>query len=304
MSDKEFRVRQIESNDGFIMSPKNDFAFKLLFGDEKNKDLLIELLSVILKIDKRKFKNIKLINTELNREFAEDKKGILDVRAKMSDGTEIDIEIQLSHTKYMAERTLYYWSKMYTNQIKSGDSYKKLKKCITINIVDFIYTDVDKVYSKYNLTESETGYKLTDVMEIYFLELAKLRESKIEIDEEDKVIQWMMFLEAKSKEVLDMLGEKNEAIKKATSILEIMSHDDDTRRAYDAREAALHDEMTKIIEAEEKGKEEGREEEKMRNAKNLLLMGISVDIVSQGIGLDIEIVKSISKDLNTSNKIH
>ena len=133
----------------------------------------------------------------------------------MRDGKEIDIEIQLSHTKYMAERTLYYWSKMYTSQIKSGDSYRKLKKCITINIVDFSYTGVNKPYSKYNLTEDETGYKLTDVIEIYFLELEKLRDKTIEIDENDKVIQWMMFLEAKNKEVLDMLGEKNKAIKKA-----------------------------------------------------------------------------------------
>lgn len=73
----------------------------------------------------------------------------------------------------MAERTLYYWSKMYTSQIKSGDSYRKLKKCITINIVDFSYTDINKPYSKHNLTQSEIGYKLTDVMEIYFLELEK-----------------------------------------------------------------------------------------------------------------------------------
>lgn len=293
---KEIKVRHISINDGFIMSPKNDFAFKLIFGDEKNKDLLIEFLSVILKIEKLKFKNIKLINTELNREFAEDRKGILDVRAKMSDGTEIDIEIQLSHTKYMAERTLYYWSKMYTSQIKSGDSYRKLKKCITINIVDFSYTDVNKPYSKYNLTESETGHKLTDVMEIYFLELEKLRDSKIEIDEEDKVVQWMMFLEANSKEVLDMLGEKNEAIKKATSILEIMSQDEATRRAYDAREAELHDEATKIEEAEENIK--------LQNAKNLLIMGVGVDIISEAIGLDVELVKKMKKDLTETKLNH
>ena len=96
-----------------------------------------------------------------------------------------------------------------------------------------------------------------------------------------------------------MLGEKNEAIKKATSILEIMSHDEDTRRAYEAREAALHDEATKIIEAEKKGKEE----EKLQNAKNLLLMGVDVEIVSQAIVLDIELVKRMKKDLNASNLV-
>ena len=63
-------------NDGFIMSPKNDFAFKLLFGDEKNKDLLIELLNAILKIPYDELSDIELINTVLLREFAKDRKGI------------------------------------------------------------------------------------------------------------------------------------------------------------------------------------------------------------------------------------
>lgn len=66
-------------NDGFIMSPKNDFAFKLLFGDEKNKDLLIAFLDAILGMPHDELENIELINTELLREFAEDRKGILDV---------------------------------------------------------------------------------------------------------------------------------------------------------------------------------------------------------------------------------
>jgi len=64
-------------NDGFIMSPKNDFVFKLLFDDENNKDLLIELLNSILKMPHDELEDIELIDTELLREFAEDRKGIL-----------------------------------------------------------------------------------------------------------------------------------------------------------------------------------------------------------------------------------
>ena len=59
------------------------------------------------------------------------------------------------------------------------------------------------------------------------------------------IIQWMMFLEARNKEAFDMLGEKNKN-KKGDNILEIISHDEDTRRAYDSREAELHDQMTKF----------------------------------------------------------
>ncbi|WP_310939911.1 Rpn family recombination-promoting nuclease/putative transposase [Clostridium sp. SHJSY1] len=104
----------------FIMSPKNDFVFKLLFGDEKNKDLLIAFLNAILEKPNNELEDIELVNTELLREFAEDRKGILDVRAKTKKGEHIDIEIQVLYTDYMAERTLFYWSKMYNGQIKSN----------------------------------------------------------------------------------------------------------------------------------------------------------------------------------------
>ena len=139
-------------NDGFIMSAKNDFVFKLLFGDEKNKDLLIAFLNAVLGKPQDELEDIELINTELLREFAEDRKGILDVRAKTKNGEQIDIEIQVLYTDYMAERTLFYWSKMYNGQIKSGDTYDKLKKCITINIVDFECLPINKVHSSFHIT--------------------------------------------------------------------------------------------------------------------------------------------------------
>ena len=75
-----------------------------------------------------------------------------------------------------------------------------------------------------------------------------------------------------------------------------MSHDEDTRRAYDAREAALHDEVTKILEA--------KEEVMIQNAKNFLIMGVSVAMVSQGTGLEIGVVETIKKSLNSSNAIN
>ena len=52
-----------------IMSPKIDFVFKLIFGDEKNKEILIAFLSDVLRLPKKEFKNIELLNTELIKEF-------------------------------------------------------------------------------------------------------------------------------------------------------------------------------------------------------------------------------------------
>ena len=246
-------------DDRFIMSPKIDFVFKLIFGDDKNKDILIAFLSAVLKMPVEEFAGIEIINNELLREFAEDKKGILDVRAKMSSGKQIDIEIQILPTQFMPARTLFYWSKMYSSQARAGDSYAVLKKCVTINILDFKCIPLNKLHSTYHLTEDETGHQLTDILEIHFLELPKLFDESVEKDESEPVIQWMEFIDGKSKGVMEMLATKNEEIKKALSILEIVSQDEKARMIYEAREAEIRDQITRIESAREEGLKEGME---------------------------------------------
>ncbi|AGX41931.1 Rpn family recombination-promoting nuclease/putative transposase [Clostridium saccharobutylicum] len=282
-----------KNNDNFIMSPKIDFVFKLLFGDERNKDLLISFLSAVLDLPESEFIGIEILNTELFREFKEDKKGILDVRAKTKNGKQIDIEIQVLPTEFMPERTLFYWSKMYTAQVKPGDTYDKLKKCITINIVDFKCTPLKKIHSSYHLVEDETSYKLTDILEIHFLEIPKLFDEDILTDEEDPIVQWMEFLDGKSKGVMEMLAKKNESIKKAYSLLQIISKDEKARMIYEAREAELRDQLTRIKCAEEKG----ANEKSIKIAQNLLRMGLSVQQVASAAEIEIDEVEMIKEDL-------
>ena len=240
------------------MSPKVDFVFKLIFGQENNKDLLMAFLKAVLGDSADEYEGIEIINNELLREFSEDRKGILDVRAKTKSGRQIDIEIQILPTQFMPERTLFYWSKMFTSQVKPGDTYDRLKKCITINIVDFICTPLPKLYSCYHLTEDETGYRLTDILEVHFLEIVKLSDLEISRDPRDPVVEWMEFLDAKSKGVMEMLAEKNKDIKKAYNLLQIISKDEKARMLYEAREAELRDQLTRLKVAEDKGRAEGK----------------------------------------------
>ncbi|MCH5138993.1 PD-(D/E)XK nuclease family transposase [Clostridiaceae bacterium UIB06] len=278
--------------DNFIMSPKIDFVFKLLFGDEKNKDLLIDFLSAVLNLPEGEFIGIEILNTELFREFKEDKKGILDVRAKTKDGKQIDIEIQVLPTEFMPERTLFYWSKMYTTQIKPGDTYDKLKKCITINIVDFKCTPLKKLHSTYHIVEDDTWYILTDALEVHFLEIPKLFDDEVPKDEESPIVQWMEFLDGKSKGVMEMLAKKNESIKKAYNLLQIISKDEKARMIYEAREAELRDQLTRIKSAEQKG----ANEKSIKIARNLLKMGLSVEQVATAAELTIEQIEKIKKE--------
>ncbi|KJR45018.1 Signal transduction histidine kinase [Desulfosporosinus sp. I2] len=286
---KKSKSKKTSTDDGFLMSPKIDFVFKLIFGDEKNKDLLIAFLSAVLGVPTEDFEGIEIINSELLREFAEDKKGILDVRVKTKQGKQIDIEIQILPTEFMPERTMFYWSKMYISQIKPGDTYDLLQKCITINIVDFKCTPLKLLHSSYHLTEDATGYRLTDILEVHFLEIVKLADLEIPRDENDPIVEWMEFLDAKSKGVIEMLAEKNKDIKKAYDILQIISKDEKARMLYDAREAELRDQLTRMKSEKDKGRAEGRTEV----AKNLLDMGFEIPKVALATGLSEEEVKRL-----------
>lgn len=95
-----------------------------------------------------------------------------------------------------------------------------------------------------------------------------------------------------------MLAEKNEKIRKAYNILEVISKDDNARAAYEAREAELHDQMTRLKSAREEGIKEGTKETTIKNAKNFLLMELEVDMVAKGTGLSVDEVLKIKGELN------
>ena len=101
-----------------LISLKIDYAFKLIFGKEGNEAILIAFLNAALKLPQgRQIEDITIVNPELNKEYQEDKKSILDVRAVTMAGMQINIEIQLSNQYDMEKRSLYYWAEMYSRQM-------------------------------------------------------------------------------------------------------------------------------------------------------------------------------------------
>lgn len=286
----------------------------MVFGDENNKDLLAALLGALLEMPQSDFQGLEIMNNELLREFKEDKKGILDVRVKTSTGKQIDIEIQILPTEFMPQRTLYYWSKMYTGQIKSGDAYDSLMKCITINIIDFECIPLPKLHTVFHITEDETDYRLTDMLEVHFLELTKLSNEEKVSKKNDEVTDWMTFIDGKSEGVMKMLSQKNENIKKAYDILQIISKDEKARMLYEAREAEIKDQLTRAREYENRGRLEGRVEGRLEGrlegmlegdlegrketARNFLNMGMDAELVAKGTGLSLEQVEMLKQQLN------
>lgn len=237
----------------FLMKPKIDFAFKEIMTDEKART---GFLAAVLKIKPEDIKETQILNTNLRKEHEDDKQGILDVRLLLNNASEIDIEIQLSQIKVWAERSLFYLAKMYTDQIAPGQSYKVFKKCINISILDFeLFPDETEFYSCFHIREDTRSFIYTDKIEFHLIELPKLPK---ELKEDSSDIElWAKFINAERKEEFDMLAQKNPYIESAYERLQVISQDRQKRLEYEAREKAILDHNQMILEAEERGREQG-----------------------------------------------
>jgi predicted transposase/invertase (TIGR01784 family) len=108
----------------------------------------------------------------------------------------------------------------------------------------------------------------------------------------------MEFIDGKSKGVMEMLAAKNEQIKKAFNLLEIISQDEKARMIYEARQAEIHDQVTRLESAREEGKEEGKKEGIKELAIKLLNRGIDINVIIETSGLsrqEIEVLKAESE---------
>lgn len=120
------------------MDLKIDYAFKQLFGSEKNKEILIVFLNSILKrTNEDIIQDISFESSEIVGEYDEDKQSRLDLLVRTKANEWINIEMQFTNKFDMVKRTLYYWSKVYTKPMKAGMAYKQLNPVITINILNF-----------------------------------------------------------------------------------------------------------------------------------------------------------------------
>ena len=279
------------------IKPLNDFVFKKVFGEKGNEDILLAFINAVLKrTNKDILVDLEIIdNKELTRELIGDRTGIIDVRAKTFNHEHIDIEVQLTDQGNMDKRTLFYWGKMYLENIKKGQDFKSLEKVITINILDFEFLGTESYQSSFHLWEDlEKDYMLTDVVEIHFLELPKFRKMLNKNIRESSIERWLTFLEKDiSDNTLKELIELEPVIQKAENKIEYISSDKKAMELYWNRETSLHERANMINSAMDRGLEKG----KVESAINFLKLGLDIETVSKGTGLSIEEITKLYDNL-------
>lgn len=279
------------------MNPKIDYVFKRIFGYQGNEEITTALLSSILK---KQISNLQLnCNPILEKDLLDDKVGILDIKAKIDDCINCNIEMQVVDKKNIEKRILFYWSKMYNMSIKEGDDYEKLEKSIAILITDYELEglkEIEKYITKWNIREEEyQKIILTDVMEIYIIELPKFDRYKEKTDK--KLNSWVKFIE--NPEVVDM--KENKEIGKAKKVLEEISQDEHERYLTELRQKYIMDKKA-IADAgfdkgfkagEQHGMQQGMQQEKIAIAKNMKIQNIDIKTISKVTGLSIDEIKNL-----------
>ena len=270
-----------------LLNPKIDFVFKKIFGSEEHPGVLIAFLNAVLKTNVP-IVDVEIKNTDIEKAHIEDKFSRLDAKAKTSNKEIINIEIQLKNEYNMIQRSLYYWSKLYEEQLGDGDRYDKLCRTVCINILDFKYLKNDRFHNRYRLKEIETNEELTDIQEIHFIEIPKLNKLNSE-EVVDMLEAWIEFLRDPESEVVRKLEMTNKEIREAKDTLYKLSRNEKERELYFLREKSIKDEISVLANAEEMG----IQKEKVETVLRLNSIGLDVSQIAVGAGITVEEVESI-----------
>ena len=278
-----------------LLNPKIDFVFKKIFGSEKHPGVLISFLNAVLK-PKNNITDVEIKNTDIDKSYIEDKFSRLDVKAVTSKNEIINIEIQLKNEYNMIQRSLYYWSKLYEEQLEEGDRYDKLCRTVCINILDFKYLKNDRFHNGYRLKEIETNEELTDLQEIHFIEIPKLKRFESTEEIVDLLEGWVEFLRDPESEVIRKLEMSNKEIREAKDELYRLSRNSKERELYYLREKSLRDEISALANAKEKGLKEGLKqglfEGKLESARSFLDI-LDDDTIATKLNIDVDIIKKL-----------
>ena len=296
-----------------LLKLTNDYVFKSNFGYKGRENTTRVLLKDIFR------KDIKIVeldnNTITEKEINDDKIGIMDVKAIIDNSTVCDIEMQVVRQKDIIQRILFYWSKIFSKEVKAGESYSQAKKTICILIANFELNnlqDIKKYISRWNLREEEFTKKvLTNMIDIYIIELPKV-EKYGEIKGYKNLNLWVKFIN--NPEVFEMkeeykedkdLKETVDAIIEARKNLEKLSENEHACYLADLREKYILDQNSLLetgysegLEAgleqgKKEGIEQGKAEQQKEIAKKMLDKNIPIDTIVEVTGLSKEEIEKL-----------
>ena len=286
------------------INPYTDFGFKKLFGEEANKDLLVDFLNQLLP-DLHKIVNLTFKNTERPGSLKEDRRAIFDIHCENEKGDKFIVEMQKAKIKFFKDRSLFYTTFPIKEQAEKGDWNFRLKPIYCVAILDFTFDDdrMQKTYLSNVKLKDQYCQTFYDKLTYIFIEMPRFTKGEDElVNHFDK---WLYFL--KNLESFQNIPEilKEEVFVKGFEVAEIANFDEIQLAEYEESLKVYRDLKgvvdTSFEEGEKmgmekgiiKGKIEGEKSKSLEIAKNLKKSGVDFKIIVKSTGLSIEEIEKL-----------
>ena len=275
------------------VNPFTDFGFKKIFGEEPNKDLLIDFLNQVLP-PHHQIKDLTYLNTEHLGISELDCKAMFDLYCESPGGEKFIVEMQKAKQNYFKDRSVYYATFPIQQQAKKGEMWDyKLSAVYFVGILDFVFAENinnDEVLHEIKL-KNKFGQVFYDKLTFIYLEMPKFTKTLEEL--ETSFDKWLYVLKH-----LPGLQERPAKLQervfgKLFELAQIGKFNPEEMQRYEESLKVYWDIHAVVETAFDEGKLEGKIEGKLEVAKNLISLGLDNETIAQAMGLGVAEIETL-----------
>ena len=269
------------------VNPFTDYGFKKLFGEELNKDLLLDFLNELLQKEQGRIVDLTYLKTEKLGATDIDRKAIFDLYCENEKGEKFIVELQKTKQNFFKDRTVYYSTFPIREQAKRADWDYELKAVYTIAILDFVFdadkSETDKYRYDVKLTDIETNKVFYDKLTFIYLEMPKFNLTEKQLT--TKFEKWLYVIKNLNK--LDRIPDtlREQIFEKLFEAAEIAKFTHEQVLSYEDSLKYYRDLKNSIDTA--------KDEKAIEIALNLLKNNVSIEVIENSTGLTKEQIENL-----------
>ena len=295
MAGKSKNISKTEIGERYV-NPFTDFGFKKLFGEEPNKDLLMDFLNSLL--PDKKITNLKYNRVDRIGLSKEDRAAIFDIYCENKDGEKFIIELQKVKQNYFKDRSLFYATFPIHEDAERGSDWDyKLLPIYFIGILDFRFDDKDKdetVVREVKLIDTRNNKVFYDKLTFIYLQMPNFNKKEGEL--KNHFEKWLFVLRYLQKLQDRPVALQERVFEKLFKVAEIAKLNPPERQAYEDSVKVYRDLKNSIDTAKEEGREEGLEEGALKVAIEMIIENESIEKIVKYTKLSIEQVEKLIEE--------
>lgn len=273
---------------GKFVNPFTDTGFKILFGQELSKPLLIDFLNSLLS-GKEKIVDLKFLDKEKPRLYKNDRGLIYDIYCETDTGKKIIVEMQNRSQEFFIERSIFYVSQAVSRQGKKGEWDYNFDSVYLVAFMNFKLDCLKEFRTDASLKNDKTNEVISDKIKFIYLQLPYFTKEEDEC--KTYFDKWIYIF--KNMEILERIpwAAKNSVFSRLGEIAEIANMTETQRRKYDKDLKILRDNYNILEFAKKEARREGRAEGKAEGRAEGIAEGRAEGMKEKAIEMAIEMLK-------------